>query len=129
MFTAKLKATGGTITTLRIPPEQFDSMRTRAHGGEIICPGCAQSLNFRVGEFVRAHFYHVNLSPNCPNDKLSAELREGMAVLFELLDRNFGTLAAVERTPDELHPDYPIPRPVDCWVDPPRMRALAYWLF
>jgi len=82
MFVAKDIELKSRVTSL--DPEwgsRLDELRDLAKSGRLVCPGCEQLLQFRVGEKRRPHFAHRVLS-ECPLAKQTAEILEAKAKLY-----------------------------------------------
>ncbi len=107
---------------------QVEALRGWGRDGRLACPVCRQAVLLRAGEIKRRHFAHRDLS-QCPLSHESAEVLAGRATLYAWLNTKFPAGVTLEKQ-FETEPDggYPLPRSVDCWVERPGKRNLAYWL-
>lgn len=125
MFVAKDNKTGARVTSL--DPDwgaRFDELRALTNSGQLVCPGCAQALRFRVGDFRRPHFAHRVLS-ECPLSRQSAEVLEAKAQLYEWLCTKYP--GKVELDVDLQVPEWE--RPADLVVRPDENKVFSYWVF
>ena len=108
--------------------EQVEALRGWGRAGRLVCPVCRQAVLLRAGEIMRRHFAHKDLS-QCPLGRESAEVLAGRAALYAWLKTKFPDGVTLEKQ-FEANPadDYQLPRGVDCWVERPGRRGLAYWL-
>jgi len=107
---------------------QTEVLRGWGRSGRLVCPVCRQAVLLRAGEILRRHFAHKDLS-QCPLGHESAELLAGRAVLYAWLNTKFPDGVTLEKHFDADEGDArELPRGVDCWVDRPGKRNLAYWL-
>lgn len=129
---------------------QIEVLRGWGRAGRLVCPVCRQAVLLRAGEIMRRHFAHKDLS-QCPLGHESAEVLAGRAALYAwlntkfpagvTLEKHFEARPAAERElprPALVVPasagrespadEYQLPRGVDCWVERPGKRSLAYWL-
>ena len=108
--------------------EQVEMLRGWGRADRLVCPVCRQAVLLRAGEIVRRHFAHKDQS-QCPLSHESAEVLAGRAALYVWLMTKFSGGVTLEKqfeaNPEE---DYQLPRGVDCWVERPGKRSLAYWL-
>ncbi|HWQ91756.1 MAG TPA: competence protein CoiA family protein, partial [Clostridia bacterium] len=65
-----------------------EELRAMAAAGELVCPGCKQSLWLRTGRRRRRHFAHRNLA-DCPLEHQSPEVLEVKAHLFRWLEKKY----------------------------------------
>jgi hypothetical protein len=107
---------------------QIEALRGWGRVGRLVCPVCRQAVLLRAGEIMRRHFAHKDLS-QCPLGHESAEVLAGRAALYDWLNTKFPTGVTLEKH-FEADPadEYQLPRGVDCWVERPGKRSLAYWL-
>ncbi len=107
---------------------QIEALRGWGHAGRLVCPVCRQGVLLRAGEIMRRHFAHKDLS-QCPLGHESAEVLAGRAALYAWLNTKFPDGVTVEKHFDaDPESRYHLPRGVDCWVERPGKRNLAYWL-
>ena len=125
MFVAKDNKTGTRVTSLDpVWVERVGELRALANSGQVVCPGCAQTLRFRVGNFRRPHFAHRVLS-DCPLSRQSAEVLEGKAQLYEWLCSKYP--GKIEMDVDLHVPGWE--RPADLVVRPNEDKNFVYWVF
>jgi hypothetical protein len=107
---------------------QIEVLRGWGRAGRLVCPVCRQAVLLRAGEIMRRHFAHKDLS-QCPLGHESAEVLAGRAALYDWLNTKFPEGVTLEKH-FEADPadDNQLPRGVDCWVERPGKRSLAYWL-
>ena len=107
---------------------QIEILRGWGRSGRLVCPVCRQAVLLRAGEIMRRHFAHKDLS-QCPLGHESAELLAGRAALYAWLNTKFPDGVTLEKNFDADEADEcELPRGVDCWVERPGKRNLAYWL-
>ena len=125
MFVAKDKETGARVTSLDpVWRSRDDALRALANSGQVVCPGCAQTLRFRVGNFRRQHFAHRKLS-ECPLSRQSPEVLEAKAQLYEWLCSKYPGKV-------EMDVDLNVPRwkrSADLVVRPAETKVFSYWVF
>jgi hypothetical protein len=107
---------------------QIEVLRGWGRSGRLVCPVCRQAVLLRAGEIIRRHFAHKDLS-QCPLGHESAEVLAGRAALYAWLNTKFPAGVTLEKHFETgAGDDYQLPRGVDCWVERPGKRSLAYWL-
>ncbi|HPM79118.1 MAG TPA: competence protein CoiA family protein [Candidatus Anammoximicrobium sp.] len=107
---------------------QIEVLRGWGRAGRLVCPVCRQAVLLRAGEIMRRHFAHKDLS-QCPLSRESAELLAGRAALYAWLNTKFPDGVTLEKHFEaDAAEEYQLPRGVDCWVERPGKRSLAYWL-
>lgn len=107
---------------------QIEVLRGWGRSGRLVCPVCRQAVLLRAGEIMRRHFAHKDLS-QCPLGHESAEVLAGRAALYAWLNTKFPDGVTLEKNFDANEADEcELPRGVDCWVERPGKRNLAYWL-
>ena len=125
MFVANDKELGVRVTSLDPAwGSRFVDLRAWVTSGRLVCPGCEQTLRFRVGEQRRPHFAHRVLS-ECPLSKQSAEVLEAKALIYVWLAGKYPGKV-------ELDVDLRIPgwdRIADLVVRPDDAKTFAYWVF
>ena len=125
MFVAKDKETGARVTSLDpVWRSRDDALRALANSGQVVFPGCAQTLRFRVGNFRRPHFAHRKLS-ECPLSRQSPEVLEAKAQLYEWLCSNYP--GKVEMDVNLNVPEWECP--ADLVVRPDDKKVFSYWVF
>jgi hypothetical protein len=103
-------------------------LREWGRAGRLVCPVCRQAVLLRAGEIMRRHFAHKDQS-QCPLNHESAELLAGRAALYAWLNTKFSDGVTLEKQSEaNLEEENQLPRGVDCWVERPGKRSLAYWL-
>ena len=108
--------------------EQIEALRGWGRAGRLVCPVCRQAVLLRAGEIMRRHFAHKDLS-QCPLGHESAEVLAGRAALYAWLNTKFPVGVTLEKHFEaDSDGGYQLPRGVDCWVERPGKRSLAYWL-
>ena len=71
MFVAINIVSGARVVSLDpVWVERVGELCALTNSGWLVCPGCAQTLRFRVGDFRRPHFAHRVLS-ECPLSRQS----------------------------------------------------------
>ena len=125
MFVSINQVSGDHVTSLDpIWRTRFDDLRELTNSGGLVCPGCKQTLRFRVGEQRRPHFAHRVLS-DCPLSKQSAEVLEAKAQLYEWLCTKYPGKV-------ELDVDFHLAgwnRAADVVVRVDEGKTFAYWVF
>ena len=125
MFVALMTTDGSRVTSIA---PQWDSseedLRKLAETGQLVCPGCRQTLWLRSGTERRRYFAHRNLA-ECPLEAQSAEVWEAKAQLYRWLETKY---------PGKVNLDIGIgvaglDKTVDLLLEPEPGRKFAYWVF
>ncbi len=124
MFVALNTEDGTRVTS--IDPEwdhRVEALRELARMGQVVCPGCKQSLWLRTG-MRRRHFAHRSLS-NCPLEDQSQAVWETKAQLYLWLKTKY---------PGQVYLDQPVGLPSfdkvpDLLVEPKPGLKFVYWVF
>jgi len=125
MFVALRTTDRSRVTSLAAQWDcRLDALRELAASGQLVCPGCEQSLWLRTGVKRRRHFAHRQLA-DCPLAHQSPELLEVKAQLYQWLESKYR---------GSVQMDIPIGVPgldklVDLLVEPAPGRKFAYWTF
>jgi len=113
--------------------DQLAHLRAKSRSKSLFCPECKQPVLVKAGDIKTWHFAHQDLG-SCPLQSESPAVLNARRLLYAWLLRKFVKIEGLNTNQQasvtvEKKMSENLPRPVDCFVEFPDGKQLAYWIF